>query len=129
MMFVALESGLLKVSAFSFPLKVVQSPELRYPFVEPLACEIPIEPVVVMVPPVKGAVAVTEVTLPFPVPVPNGPTVPPFILAKTPVVVDHKSPLTGAVGATPWGKVSPAVAIEEASEFSFPVSVPPARGR
>jgi hypothetical protein len=59
------------------------------------------DPVVVMVPPVRGAVAIMEVTLPFPIPVPNGPTVPPLILAKIPVVVDHRSPLTGAVGATP----------------------------
>ena len=84
---------------------------------------------VVMVPPVKGAVAVTEVTVPFPVPLPNGPMVLPFILAKTPVVVVHKSPLTGAVGATPWGKVSPAFVVEDANVFSFPVIVPPANGR
>ena len=97
--------------------------------VEPLACDIPIEPVVVIVPPVKGAVAVIEVTVPFPVPVPNGPMVPPFILAKTPVVVDHKSPFTGVVGAAPGGKFNPAVVVEEATVFSFPVNVPPARGR
>ena len=69
--------------------------------VEPLACNIPIEPVVVMVPPVNGVVAVTEVTVPFPVPLPNGPIVLPFILAKIPMVVDHKSPFTGVDGATP----------------------------
>ena len=94
-----------------------------------MACGIPIEPVVVIVPPVKGAVAVIEVTVPFPVPLPNGPMVLPFILAKTPVVVVHRSPLTGAVGATPWGKVSPAFVVEEAAVVSSPVMVPPARER
>jgi len=86
-------------------------------------------PVVVIVPPVRGEVAVMEVTVPLPVPVPNGPTVPPLILAKIPVVVDHKSPLTGAVGATPGGSDKPAVVVEDAMVFRSPVIVPPARGR
>ena len=62
MVFVALDNGLVNVSAFSLPLNVVQSAELRYPFVEPLDWVIPIEPVEVIVPPVSGAVAVIEVT-------------------------------------------------------------------
>ena len=66
MVFVDLESGLAKVSVFSFPLKVFQSPELRYPFVEVLDWVIPMDPVVVIVPPVRGAVAVIEVTEPTP---------------------------------------------------------------
>jgi hypothetical protein len=60
-------------------LNVVQSPELRYPFVVLLAWPIPIDPVVVIVPPVRGEVAVMDVTLPFPVP--NGPKVELLILA------------------------------------------------
>ena len=87
------------------------------------------EPDVVIVPPVKGDVAVMDVTLPFPFPVPKGPTVFPFILAKTPVVVVHKSPFAGVVGSAPGGNVNPAAVVEEASVFSFPVIVPPARGR
>jgi hypothetical protein len=60
-------------------LKVVQSPELRYPLVELVAWLIPIDPLVVIVPPVSGEVAVMDVTVPFPVP--NGPTVELLILA------------------------------------------------
>jgi hypothetical protein len=58
-------------------LNVVQSPELRYPLVELVAWLIPIVPLVVIVPPVRGEEAVMDVTLPDP----NGPTVALLILA------------------------------------------------
>ena len=90
-----------------------------------MAWLIPIDPVVVIVPPVRGEVAVMDVTLPFPVP--NGPTVKLLILAKTPVVVAQRSPFTGVVGAAPAPRFSPAVVVVEATVFSFPVIVPPDR--
>jgi hypothetical protein len=83
------------------------------------------DPEDVMVPPVKGAVAVIEVTLP--IPVLNGPTVVPLILAKIPAVVVHRSPLTGVVGAAPWGKLIPAAVVVDNTVTSFPVRVPPVR--
>jgi hypothetical protein len=42
-------------------------------------------------------------------PAPNGPTVLPLILANSPKVVVHKSPLTGEVGADPWGMFNEAL--------------------
>ena len=83
------------------------------------------EPVVVIVPPVRGAVAVMEVILPFAGL--NGPTVLPFMVAKTPAVVVHRSPLTGVIGAAPWGKFNPAVVVVDTTVISFPVRVPPER--
>jgi hypothetical protein len=45
----------------------------------------------------------------------SGPIVAPFTRPKNPVVVDQKSPLTGLVGAAPWGKFRPAEPVAEAA--------------
>jgi acetamidase/formamidase len=111
----------------SIPLNVFQSVLERYPLVVVLDWAIPMVPVVVMVPPVRGALAVMEVMLPLPVP--NGPNVDPLIWAKKPEVVVQISPFAGVVGAAPCGRLRPAVVVLEANVFTFPVRVPPARGR
>ena len=111
----------------SIPLKVFQSVLERYPLVVVFAWAIPMLPEVVMVPPVSGALAVMEVILPLPVP--KGPIELPLMRAKRPVVVVQTSPFVGVVGAAPCGRVRPAVVVLEANVFTFPVRVPPARGR
>ncbi len=55
----------------------------------------------------------------------SGPTVAPLIRTKSPDVVDHISPSTGAVGAVPAGTLKPARAVVEEAVASFPVIVPP----
>jgi hypothetical protein len=95
--------------------------------VELVAWLIPIDPLVVIVPPVSGEVAVMDVTLPFPVP--NGPTVELLIIAYTPAEVAQRSPFTGVVGAVPAPRFRPAAVAVEALVFSFPVIVPPDNGR
>ena len=65
MVFAALESGLENVSAFSFPLNVVQSVLIKYPLTAVVAAAILITGAA---PPddITGAVAVTPVTVPEP---------------------------------------------------------------
>jgi hypothetical protein len=53
--------------------------------------------------------------------VPNGPTVAPLMRANSPDVVVHKSPLPGTVGATPCGRLNPAVSVVDAAVFNLPV--------
>jgi hypothetical protein len=48
--------------------------------------------------------------------------------AKTAPVVVQMSPLTGEVGATPCGRLRPAVPVAEASVVTSPVNVAPASG-
>jgi hypothetical protein len=47
----------------------------------------------------------------------------PLILEKIPAEVVHRSPLTGVVGAAPWGRFNPAVVVVDAIVFSFPAEV------
>lgn len=81
-----LEPVVVRVIASCLLLKVFQSVELRNPSVEPSASFIPIVPVVVIVPPVIGAVVAIDVTVPVPPPPPEV-----SIVAVEPEIV--KSPL------------------------------------
>lgn len=53
----------------------------------------------------------------------RGPTVAPAMRTNNPDAVVHRSPLTGAVGAAPCGRFSPAVPVADATVVNSPVIV------
>jgi hypothetical protein len=60
---------------------------------------------------------------PEPVALSRGPTVEPLMRAKAPLVVVHRSPLTGEVGAVPWGRFKLAAEVVDAVPLISPLTV------